>query len=175
MLQFVTPNAGTPFLNADGTVSLQWFMFLSAIVQTIGGPTVVLGGGANPVDLQTGIASLEGLLADMRPIPPQYRVEQFIAPTLLNSWVNFGTPYNNAGYARDSLGFVYLRGVVTAGAMLSPMFRLPAGYRPANEELLTGGSRDDFGRIDILPTGDVVPKFGTNVYVSLDGLRFKAA
>lgn len=147
MLPFVTPNASTPFLNADGTVSPQWYLFLSSIMQSIGGPPVIPGGVVN----------------------------SFVAASLLNSWVNYGTPYNVVGYARDTLGYVYLRGVVAAGTMGSPIFTLPTGFRPANEELLTASSRDDFGRIDVLPTGDVVPKYGTNVYISLDGLRFKSA
>lgn len=45
-----TPDNRVPFLSSDGTVSLPWFMFLSSMLQAIGGPAVGPGGGAAPVD-----------------------------------------------------------------------------------------------------------------------------
>ena len=42
--------------------------------------------------------------------------QEWVAPTLLNSWVNFGGDYEIAGYMVDSLGFVHLKGVVKSVA-----------------------------------------------------------
>lgn len=56
----------------------------------------------------------------------------WIAPTLLNSWVNYGAGYTNANYYKDDFNIVRIQallksGVTTAGTIL---FTLPAGYRP---------------------------------------------
>lgn len=57
-------------------------------------------------------------------------IPNWIAPTLLNSWANAsgGTP---AGYYKDPLGIVHLRGRLNGGANGSNLFNLPVGYRPA--------------------------------------------
>ena len=53
------------------------------------------------------------------------------APTLLNSWTNFGGSLEPAGYLKDPLGFVHLRGVSSRLVLLAlRRSRLPAGYRP---------------------------------------------
>ena len=51
-LKFSTPNQGEPFLNSDGPVSTPGFLFLSAVLQTVGGPSVVGGGGIEPITIQ---------------------------------------------------------------------------------------------------------------------------
>ena len=108
--------------------------------------------------------------------------EDWRAPVLKNKWVNFGKGYNNAGFFKDSLGIVHLRGLVKGGAVnyQKPMFTLPAGYRPPSRELLgvshTGGGGDAvLGRIDIFPNGDVAMYEGNNGWVSLDGVTFRSA
>lgn len=51
-------------------------------------------------------------------------------PTLINSWTTrAGDP---AGYFKDPLGFVHLRGRYTNGATGTTAFTLPAGFRPGN-------------------------------------------
>lgn len=57
----------------------------------------------------------------------------WIAPTLLNGWVNFGGQYATAGYMKDSMGFVHLKGMIKSGTIAqgTTIFSLPAGYRPA--------------------------------------------
>ena len=54
-----------------------------------------------------------------------------------SGWVNYGGSYNPAGYFKDSLGIVHLRGLVKSGKIGNnqTIFTLPAGYRPANREL----------------------------------------
>jgi hypothetical protein len=55
---------------------------------------------------------------------------QWIAPTLLNSWVNASGIA--AGYLKDTLGFIRIRGTLASGVMTAGtvLFNLPAGYRP---------------------------------------------
>jgi hypothetical protein len=54
----------------------------------------------------------------------------WIAPTLVNSWANAGGGYETAGYLRDALGFVHLKGTLLGGPPNTSPFTLPAGYRP---------------------------------------------
>lgn len=58
---------------------------------------------------------------------------RWIAPTLINSWANYGAPDGPVGYMKDRNGIVHIRGVVyrtVAGYASITMFVLPVGYRP---------------------------------------------
>lgn len=101
--------------------------------------------------------------------------ETFIAPTLLNSWVNHSVTYNNAGYYRDSAGVVHLHGMVKDGVFGSPIFNLPAGYRPARNETFACMSNNAFGRMEVTSGGDVTLLVGSNLFASLDGMTFRAS
>jgi hypothetical protein len=102
-------------------------------------------------------------------------IEAWTAPALLNGWVNYGAGFNPVGYWRDPHGVVHLRGVVKSGATAtSVIFVLPAGYRPANREAIAVDAGGAFGRVDVLPSGDVTPVFGSVAYMTLDGITFRA-
>lgn len=59
--------------------------------------------------------------------------ESPIVPTLINSWVDYGTPYSTVGYWKDSFGIVHLKGAIKNGiSSNSIVFTLPTGYRPNN-------------------------------------------
>ena len=98
------------------------------------------------------------------------------APTLLNSWVNFGSGYANAGYRKDpATGLVYLRGMISSGTTTNGtvILNLPAGFRPANAilapQLFSNGSAELFCRISILNTGDVQIGPGiSNTFLSIN-------
>ena len=100
-------------------------------------------------------------------------------PTLLNSWVNFGSSLQTASYMKDTMGFVHLRGVVKSGTLngSAAIFTLPAGFRPGADELFTVQNANGAARTDVTSTGNVVPwnLFGaTNGNWSLSGITFKA-
>lgn len=120
------------------------------------------------------IDELEALTSDIRE-PVKARIQSFIAPTLLNSWVNFGAGFNPAGYYKDPFGIVHLRGLVSTGVVGSNIFVLPAGYRPTNVETFVSNSNNAFGRIDVQASGNVILQVGSNVFASLDGMTFRAA
>jgi len=78
------------------------------------------------------------------------------APTFVNGWVDLGSVYI-ARYAQDSMGNVFLRGLVKGGSnsVTSVIFTLPVGMRPlsnlVNACALSGG----VGRLEIGSNGDV--------------------
>ena len=98
----------------------------------------------------------------------------WIVPTLLNSWVSYGAPYDTEGYRKDGQGFVHLKGLIkngtaTAGTVL---FTLPTGYRPANTALFDTQSNGTTGRVDVANNGNVTIQAGTNAWISLNGITF---
>ena len=108
-------------------------------------------------------------------VAPLPATEGFIAPTLLNGWADFGGSYNPAGYYKDRFGVVHLRGLVKSGTVGAAIFTLPAGYCPANKEVLSSISNGAIGYYELSNTGNMVLIAGSNVYASLDGLTFRAA
>lgn len=114
------------------------------------------------------------LLATDTLLPDPIRVEPWNAPTLINSWVNFGAGFNPAGYFKDPFGVVHLRGTVKSGTVGNDIFILPAGYRPANTEILACVSNGVLGIIEVSSGGNVNATAGNNTYFSLDGLTFRA-
>lgn len=97
------------------------------------------------------------------------------AAQFANGWINWGAPYYAASYWKDPFGFVHLRGLIQAGTVGSTAFILPPGYRPnATAGPFAVLSNGAVGRVDVFSTGDVVPMSGSTVYVSLDGIYFKA-
>lgn len=111
---------------------------------------------------------------DMPPMLPTQIDETWIAPTLINSWVNFGGVTNPAGYYKDSAGIVRLRGSIKSGTIGTVAFTLPVGYRPAFQELYAVNSNNAFGAASISANGDVTAQTGTNVVFSIDGITFRA-
>lgn len=103
----------------------------------------------------------------------------FTAPTLTNSWVNYGTGNHRvAGYRRNPDGTIELRGLIKLGTagIAAPAFTLPVGYRPSQIEIFTGFSNTGHARIDVYEDGKVcVMSYttgGSNAFVSLAGIRF---
>jgi len=131
-------------------------------------------GPQNISALQRRLDDLEAQALDIR-TPQTQSLEQWNAPTLLNSWVNYGSPFNPAGYWKDPFGVVHLRGTIKLGTIGSLAFLLPVGYRPVNTELLVCISNGAVGRVSVSGAGGVNPDAGNNTYVSLDGLTFTAA
>ncbi|CAJ0899785.1 hypothetical protein R6138_04373 [Ralstonia thomasii] len=116
---------------------------------------------------------LEAMQADYRlPVTPV--LEQWNAPTLTNTWANLAG-FNPAGYWKDPLGIVHLRGVIASGTINTAAFTLPAGYRPANTERFVAISNDAIGRLEVSSAGIVTPVIGSNVYFALDGMTFRAS
>lgn len=101
----------------------------------------------------------------------------WVAPTFTNSWVNFGGAYEVAGYGLDQRNFVILKGVVKTGTVGTPIFTLPAGFRPAARRIfsvVSSNGAEIVSRLDIEADGDVILVAGGNVFATLDGVSFYA-
>jgi hypothetical protein len=100
--------------------------------------------------------------------------ESYTDATLQNGWVNFGSTYGNAQYYKDKENRVHLRGLVANGIFGVPIFNLPSGYRPFNQLIFTVTANNAYGRIDVDSFGSVILTVGSNAFVSLDGISFRA-
>jgi hypothetical protein len=66
-----------------------------------------------------------------------------------------------------------MRGLIRAGVIGSVAFNLPAGLRPSTHLIFSVVSASAAGEVRIYSTGDVQVTTGSNVWVSLDGVRFR--
>lgn len=112
--------------------------------------------------------SIEAVKAD---VDEGFADSGWLAPTLLNSWVNYGGAEQVAQYRK--LGKrVHLRGLIKTGAIGSSAFALPVGYRPSSLIRLSVASNSAFGMVNVGTDGVVLPLVGSSVWVSLDGISF---
>lgn len=97
--------------------------------------------------------------------------------TFVNGWNQYGNPnFGPAGYRIDAYGMVHLRGLIASGTVPAAAFILPSGYRPASPPylLFTSQSSAGMSRVDIGSSGHVIIQAGSNVWSSLDNIRFLA-
>lgn len=101
---------------------------------------------------------------------------RWIAPTLGNGWMNYDGLFAPAGYMLDDYGVVHLRGLIRAGTMSATIFTLPTGYRPNNtmEFPAVSFNTGNTGRIDVTLTGNVIANGGSNGYIDLGQVMFRA-
>lgn len=100
-------------------------------------------------------------------------------PTLQNGWGNYSNGYQTARYMKDNTGTVFIEGLVNSGTIngSTPIFTLPAGYRPANILIFsTITNPNAVGRLNINQGGSgfVCAETGSNVWFSVN-CSFKAA
>lgn len=100
--------------------------------------------------------------------------EAWVAPTLLNSWVNFGGSEATAAYYKDPHGVVHLKGTIKSGVIGNPAFNVPAAYRPSANRNYGTASNSLFGYLVVGLNGDVTPAAGSNTWFSLDGIYWRA-
>jgi hypothetical protein len=103
--------------------------------------------------------------------------ESWIAPTLLNAWINVGGTDDAAGYMKDSLGFVHLKGIIYNGVITAgtALLTLPAGYRPSKKLPVMALTSGGVIRLDIKNTGEVsIVSATSNSWLTLNNLTFRA-
>jgi microcystin-dependent protein len=97
-------------------------------------------------------------------------------PAFASGWVNYGDG-RDAAFRKEPDGKVRFRGLVKSGTVAygSPIFTLPVGYRPEQNESFPVVANDAFGHMVILATGDVYLVIGSNVWVDLHSVSFHTA
>ena len=128
----------------------------------------------NPIGNNVGIGTNNpGAKLEVKGGQTKLEQENWKAPKFENGWVNYSSTYNAAGYFKDSLGIVHLRGLVKSGRDV--IFTLPEGYIPTKRELQAVQTNNNtIGRVDILTNGQVLVVKGDPGWVSLDGITFMA-
>lgn len=115
------------------------------------------------------------------------------APTFQNSWTDYADSvaagWEEAGYHKDHLGWVHIRGLIVGGTAVggvSTLFTLPSGFRPANNLIFpavqsdgTGATLGDVARIDVHANGNVIVQnlvvnSDADRWLSISGVRFYA-
>jgi hypothetical protein len=86
--------------------------------------------GETPADSDTAATNIGGDIYDetIGVVTPSWT-----APTLLNSWVGFGSLWDTVKYWKDPItGIVYFRGMIKDGVFVNDtnLFIMPVGYRP---------------------------------------------
>lgn len=94
----------------------------------------------------------------------------WITPTLLNGVTNYGSVYETAGYKKNALGDIQLKGFLTGSADGKHLFTLPDGYRPSKLKTLEtwSNSSSGIGRVTVDTDGKVIATISGN-WISLDG------
>lgn len=100
------------------------------------------------------------------------------APTFFNGWSNVGGAWMPAGFWKDSMGMVHIRGVIRmAPGSGGNIFILPAGLRPSANSQFPSRCGDNKlcyivvnsnGNVDYGSTAGATP----DISVSLDGISF---
>jgi Collagen triple helix repeat (20 copies) len=116
----------------------------------------------------TGTAGAEG---------PGATLGEWKALSLETGITNLGAPYANAQCSKDSLGIVYLRGVVKSSGLLSKeavIVTLPEGYRPTKQQLINANLGGTLGFLYILSNGKIEISLGVSLETnfSFDGIFF---
>lgn len=105
------------------------------------------------------------------------KLDAWRAPTLQNSWVNWGLEHAPAGYMMNDSNLVVLRGLIKSGTA-GTVFTLPAGFRPAHTHIfmcIGNGGTDTIVRTDVQGDGQVVRIApAINGWLSLANIRFIA-
>jgi hypothetical protein len=92
-----------------------------------------------------------------------------------DSWDNYGSGFGPARYRKDSLGQVYLDGIITNGTAHGSAFTLPVGFRPAYTIAFVIDVSENPGIVYIYASGLVSPSFGgSGTYGFLNQVTFLA-
>lgn len=95
--------------------------------------------------------------------------------TLQNGWAQYGTPYPWAEFIMLPGSLIKIRGLVKSGTAATTIATLPVGCRPRYQGIYTtAGGGNTLGRVDVATTGEISHVIGTNTYISLDPVHYKA-
>lgn len=100
-------------------------------------------------------------------------------PAFQGTWANWGAGgLGVAGFWKDPLGFIHLKGAIKAGTVSTTAFTLPPGYRPPEYKVFAAIKVDagvtSLARVDVNTDGTVVPQTAPATgYITLDQITFR--
>ena len=116
--------------------------------------------------------TITGVIPQMTPVALDYA-------SAGNSWVDFGSGFQVGEYWKDTMGVVHVTGYIKSGTDVATIATLPPGYRPAaHESFAVTSSVVLHSHVVVQSGGELVITLGggaSNAYVSLAGIRFRAA
>lgn len=110
------------------------------------------------------IADLRARVADLE--RTRTGIVPWTAPTLINSWVNYGGTYRTARYRKIG-DRVEIEGLVKSGTIGATVFTLPVGYRPPQDIPFGVHSNNAFGSLIVFASGAVYAQAGSNASFGL--------
>jgi hypothetical protein len=106
----------------------------------------------------------------------RYVEESWVSNAPINSWTNFGGGFAPFGYMVDKFDVVHCRGLVTGGTVPSALqiTAMPAGLRPAAQQIFPAESNNGIGRVDVDTSGRLIPQAGNTAYFDLSQVLYLA-
>lgn len=99
---------------------------------------------------------------------------QWLTPTLLNGWVNFGG-FVPIRYFKDEFDIVHIQGMIKDGSVGggTTIFTLPDGYKIGYQTRFVVDTANSYGLIDVLPNGNVNVVALFSIYTAIS-ISFRA-
>jgi hypothetical protein len=124
-------------------------------------------------------AQISALQSDVLNAKAASTAPAWVAPVLNTGWRNFESAglWQVAGYTKDAMGFVHLRGMVTRESGSDDVIlTLPEGYRPEKQEMFPQAISANWGRVTVYPDGTVhcPSMYDPSHYLNLSGIVFAA-
>lgn len=173
--------SGTTTITGLGTVSAGIYKvvtFSGALTLTHNATSLILPGAANISTVAGHTAIFLSLGSGNWRCMAYQGIGVVVAPSFLNSWVNYGSPYVTAGYWKDVDGIIHLQGLIKSGTTTSgtPLFALPSGCRPLATHTFPALSNGALITVVVDAAGSCYIGDGTNAsssYLSLEGISFR--
>ena len=128
-------------------------------------------------DIERRLRALEERIRGLESAGRPLSSTAWVAPTLQNSWVDYGLGFQAAQYAKIVGNVVMLRGLIKNGTTTynTVIFALPVDYRPAADLIFATASFGAYGEVRVLADGNVVVGVAaSSTWLSLDGVAFRA-
>lgn len=125
--------------------------------------------------LLRGLSLSENSAVELRDVTFTAPDPTWLAPTLLNSWVDLGSGYAAGGILILPGGEIQLRGTFKNGVIGTALFNLPTGTWPIGHLGFGTESNGAHAVCTVMSTGAVTANSGNNASFSVSGIRFRAA
>ncbi len=157
--------AGTGYYNFLNTLNDLWEFNPSATTLTTEGNST---NSANQLLKLDGNGNIN--------ISGKRRLDEIRTTPLSNDWVDYGDTFAGATFYKDDDDIVYFGGLIKGGitATNTNLFILPYVYRPTERLIFIVHNSGGYGRVDVLPTGEVQIINGGNTFLSLSNIHFRA-